>query len=101
MVALLAEAHALALWVSTRRYVTADNNWSPKLDALAKWWWPVGPGPTLTVALGALAFAALLTGLWWGMLRHRAPAPRNLEAPDLAGSTPEPVVPAQDDLRTT
>jgi hypothetical protein len=38
LVALLAEAHALSLCVSTRRYVTADDNWSPKLDALASWW---------------------------------------------------------------
>ncbi len=73
MVVLLSVAQALALWTNIRRYVTGDDSWSLNLDIGVEWWWPSGPGPTLTFVVGAVAFTALLVCVWWGNLRPARP----------------------------
>jgi hypothetical protein len=67
-VVLLSGAQALALWTNIRRYVTGLDSMGLNLDIGVEWWWPAGPRPMLTFFIGALAFAVLMVGVWWGNL---------------------------------
>ncbi|MBC9936612.1 MULTISPECIES: DUF2142 domain-containing protein [unclassified Leucobacter] len=53
----LAGAHAISLFVNLRRYVTTG---SYNLDGDIDWWWNAGPSPFTVLAIGAVAFAALM-----------------------------------------
>lgn len=57
IVALLAVAHAIALHINIRRYVTGVDVFSPNLDSQIEWWWALPFGPIWIWAVGAIAFA--------------------------------------------
>jgi Predicted membrane protein (DUF2142) len=63
LVAALGAANSLALHTNIRRYVTGVDSTALDLDFAVEWWWPAGPGPMTTWALGSLAFVAGLTAL--------------------------------------
>ena len=68
MGALLSVAHGVALHVNIRRYVTGLDVNGINLTTNAEWWWPRGPSPMWTWAIGSTSFAVfvilVLPNLW-------------------------------------
>ena len=71
----IAIANALALYVNTKRYVSGLNNGSGvSLDANIGWWWNIPLSPMSVWILGALGFAfALGAGFKWIQLQTENP----------------------------
>ena len=67
----IAIANALALYVNTKRYVSGLNNGTGvSLDANIGWWWNIPLSPMFVWILGALGFAvALGAGFKWIQLQ--------------------------------
>jgi hypothetical protein len=68
----IAIANALALYVNTKRYVSGLNNGTGvSLDANIEWWWNIPLSPMTVWILGALGFAvAVLAGFKWIQLQQ-------------------------------
>jgi hypothetical protein len=70
---LLVVAHTWALHRRIRRSVTGIDEEGFSLSAGAQWWWQTSWGPDAVWLMGSLAFAALVGGLAWRVVRGARP----------------------------
>jgi hypothetical protein len=59
----LSVANAAALHATMRRFITGTDNGGLNLNTNVEWWWDAGPSPMVVLAIGSIAFAALLAVL--------------------------------------
>jgi hypothetical protein len=63
VVAALAAAHSVALFLDTQRYVSGFDDLGPDLNSGIEWWWDWSVSPMAVWVVGSLAFAAALVVL--------------------------------------
>ncbi len=98
VVVALSLANAVSLHTNLRRYVTGSDVVDPSLDAGSEWWWPTLPvGPTLTWAVGSVAFAVALVLLTLSLLTSNGRDVSAAEAPARHLAPAEGAVPGADE----
>jgi hypothetical protein len=62
-IATLTIAESLAMYINMRRYITGIDSHDWNLDANVQWWWHMALPPMAVLAIGSLAYLALLITL--------------------------------------
>jgi hypothetical protein len=63
VIASLTIAETLAMYINMRRYITGTDSHDWNLDANMQWWWHIPVPPMAVLAIGTLAYLALLVTL--------------------------------------
>lgn len=75
VVGFLGLAHAVALHIQIRRYVTGLDVSAVRFGDSREWWWDSGPGPTEVWIVASIAFTIVTAAVLRQCLVHRDPRP--------------------------